>query len=105
MGRQRQPGSAAEGDGARPTESAQRRYPLEDYPCHRCETQALPFLTDNLVEFGWEHQHTDLGYSARSGCPRFSFNDMIGSKPRPGTAKPVKYRGYSWKYYEERSRE
>lgn len=68
-----------------PSQRAQERYPIDEYPCRRCETQALPHLADNGSEFFWEHQHPEIGASGRSFCPRFGGDEHFG-KPRPGTA-------------------
>ncbi len=73
-----------------PNRSAQGRYPLVDYPCGRCEGEALPHLVDNQSEFYWEHQHYETGMSsARSGCPRFNDRDGFQAKPREETAVPT----------------
>jgi len=69
-----------------PSEKAQERYPLSEYPCSRCEKEGLPHLVDNGSEFCWEHQHDPPGSSARSGCSRFGRSALCGSRPRPGTA-------------------
>lgn len=70
-----------------PSQRAQERYPLAEYPCERCETQALPHLIDSGgTEFYWHHQHPELGASNRSGCPRFGWSKHAGARPRPGTA-------------------
>lgn len=74
----------------RPSEAAEARYPLEDYPCSRCAdpNEGPPHLVDNGSEFCWEHQHPQPpGSSHRSGCSRFGTGgDLCGSRPRPGTA-------------------
>ena len=69
-----------------PSERAQERYPLAEYPCERCADprQGLPHLTDNGSEFYWHHQHEAASW--RSGCPRFGPDQHCGSRPRPGTA-------------------
>lgn len=69
-----------------PSERAQERYPLADYPCERCADpkQGLPHLVDNGSEFYWHHQHEAASW--RSGCPRFGDSKHCGNYPRPGTA-------------------
>lgn len=70
-----------------PSEKAQERYPVDQYPCSRCTNpkEGLPHLIDNGSEFYWHHQHKKPGSSARSGCPRFG-GLFCGDVPRPGTA-------------------
>jgi len=91
----------------KPSEKAQERYPLDKFPCDRCETQALPNLTDNGCEFNWEHQHADLGFSNRSECKRFG-GSFIGTNPKPGTATSLflsKLTADARRYYPARTEE
>lgn len=73
-----------------PSEAAQARYPLADHWCARCESEHLPHLVDNRVEFYWEHQWRGSG---RSGCPRFNRRKVRGDVPKEGTAHPTYYQG------------
>lgn len=65
-----------------PSEEAQKRYPLEDFPCGRCERDGLPHLVNNRSGFYWEHGPG----GGRSGCPRFGDSEFCGNHPRAGTA-------------------
>ena len=71
-----------------PSERAQERYPIDEYPCGRCANpkEGLPHLVDSGSEFYWHHQHDPPGSSARSGCPRFGTSEFCGAPPRAGTA-------------------
>lgn len=87
-----------------PSEAAQARYPLTEFPCRRCEREGLPHLVDNSSEYYWEHQHERPGSSARSGCPRFGRAvNLSPSTPRPGTAKPTYYQGWHRTRFERES--
>lgn len=80
-----------------------KRYPLEKFPCERCEKEGLPHLVDNRSEFYWEHQHYEEGgSSARSGCPRFGETPHFGAQPRPGTACVTHFCGALREYFEQR---
>lgn len=71
-----------------PTVEVQKTYPLDRFPCSRCELEGLPHLVDNSSEFYWEHQHQHPGSSARSFCLRFN----SGRRVRKDTAQPTYYR-------------
>lgn len=95
--------SPAQGAGSSPSESAQQRYPLSEFPCRYCEAWGLPHLVDNSSEFYWHHVHPRSG--ARAGCARFGYTDCCGSDPRDGTATPVRYIGYRRESLERRANE
>lgn len=65
-----------------PSDEAQALYPLADYPCRFCSNPAcgLPCLVDHSSEFYWHH------WRFREGCSRFGTSDILGARPREGTA-------------------
>lgn len=70
-------------DALMPSQAAQERYPVSEYPCPRCEAGDLPYLADHGgSEFSWEHGPK----GGRSGCPRFGDSTHFGNNPRAGTA-------------------
>ena len=73
-----------------PSGASRRRYPIEDFPCARCEYEHMPHLVDNSSEFYWEHQWKGSG---RMECPRFNRRLSGGDVPKEGTAHPVYYCG------------
>jgi hypothetical protein len=64
-----------------PSKKAQEAYPLDKFPCRRCEHEHLPFW-DPQGYGHWEHQYEGSG---RGGCPRFGTDDSFSNRPRPGT--------------------
>lgn len=69
-----------------PSEDAQKRYPLDVYPCGYCSHAdfGLPYLTDNPSELYWHHVHPVS--KSRAGCSRFNTGRSLGEHPREGTA-------------------
>ena len=86
-----------------PSDQAQARYPLYQFPCSLCARKGLPHLVDNSAEYYWEHQHDGGG---RAGCPRFGRGvGLCGTAPRPGTATPTYYQGSYRDQFERESSE